>query len=194
MLKGRRSVRDYLPAAVPEEDLEAVLDAGRWAPSPHNAEPWRFVVLRQLEAKERLCAAMGRRWQTDLAADGVASDLIAGEVRKSRERITGAPIVILACLCNDGLDQYPDAHRQQAELLMAAHSLGAAVQNIMLAAYARGLATGWMCAPLFCPDVVLEALDLPTGLFPQGLITLGYPRAWPKVRARRPMPELVIEA
>jgi F420 biosynthesis protein FbiB-like protein len=178
---------------VPEEQLAAVLDAARWAPSPHNAEPWRFVVLREPEPKERLAVAMGRRWQTDLAADGVAQDAIDTEIAKSRARITEAPIVILACLCDDGLDQYPDSHRQQAELLMAAHSLGAAVQNMMLAAHARGLATGWMCAPLFCPEVVREELDLPGEFFPQGLITVGYPTAWPKARARRPMPELVIE-
>lgn len=193
VLRGRRSVRTFRPDPVAEEDVRAVIDAARWAPSPHNAEPWRFVVLRTAEAKERLACAMGRRWAVDLAADGMPAAGVEAEVRKSHRRITGAPIVIVACLSSEGLDAYPDAKRQQAELLMAAHSLGAAVQNLMLAAFSRGLGTGWMCAPLFCPDVVVGALGIPVDLIPQGLITLGYPTAWPALRERHPLDELLIE-
>ena len=192
-LKGRRSVRKYRPDPVPDEDLAAILEAARWAPSPHNSEPWRFVVLRTREAKERLAAAMGQRWVQDLAGDGWTAEAIERELRVSRRRITEAPIVVVACLVDEGLDQYPDPKRQLAEQLMAAHSLGAAVQNVMVGAYARGLGTCWMCAPLFCPEVVLEALGLPADFKPQGLITLGYPVAWPEARERRPMPELVVE-
>ena len=192
-LKGRRSVRKYRPDPVPDKDLAAILEAARWAPSPHNSEPWRFVVLRTRGAKERLAAAMGQRWVQDLAGDGWTAEAIERELRVSRRRITEAPIVVVACLVDEGLDQYPDPKRQLAEQLMAAHSLGAAVQNVMVGAYARGLGTCWMCAPLFCPEVVLEALGLPADFKPQGLITLGYPVAWPEARERRPMPELVVE-
>jgi len=76
---------------------------------------------------------------------------------------------------------------------MAAHSLGAAVQNIMLAAYARGLATGWMCAPLFvrrwsvmrwsCPRLCVTGPDHP-GL-PRRLAagTGAAPHGRPRARA-----------
>ena len=192
-IRGRRSVRRYRQDPVSDSDLEAVLDAARWAPSPHNAEPWRLVVLRSKSAKERLALAMGQRWAEDLRRDGLAPELIEKELRTSHARITGAPVVAVVCLTDEGLDHYPDPNRQQAETMMAAQSVGAAVQNMMLAAYARGLATGWMCAPLFCPEVVVEALGLPQGYVAQGLITIGYPADWPPVRARRPMRELVVE-
>jgi F420 biosynthesis protein FbiB-like protein len=136
---------------------------------------------------------MGERWLRDLSGDGMSAEAIERELRISRRRITEAPVVIVACLVDEGLDQYPDPKRQLAEQLMAAHSLGAAVQNVMVGAYTRGLATCWMCAPLFCPEVVVEALDLPRDFKPQGLITLGYAVAWPEARERRPMPELVRE-
>src|SRR5581483_2825555 len=193
-IRGRRSVRSFRPDPISNNDLDAVLDAARWAPSPHNAEPWRFVVLRSRAAKDRLARAMGARWGEDLARDGWAPDAIEAEQRKSIRRIVEAPAGIVVCLTSEGLDAYPDAGRQRAELMMAAHSVGAAVQNMMLAAFARGLATGWMCAPLFCPDVVREALGLSADLNPQGLITIGYPVAWPKVRERRPTAELVVDA
>jgi F420 biosynthesis protein FbiB-like protein len=192
-LHGRRSVRAYRTDPISEEDLAAILDAARWAPSPHNSEPWRFAVLRGAAAKERLVAAMGARWAGDLSRDGVAPEIIERELRESNRRITEAPIVVIVSLTSEGLDTYPDPIRQQAELLMAAHSVGSAVQNIMLAAYARGIATGWMCAPLFCPEVVVKALGLPTELSPQGLITMGYPVSWPRLRKRRAMDDLVVD-
>ncbi len=192
-IHGRRSVRAYRPDPVPESELAAILESARWAPSPHNSEPWRFAVLRDPAPKERLAAMMGERWAADLARDGVAADVIARELAESHRRVTEAPIVVIVSLVREGLDEYPDPARQQAELLMAAHSVGAAVQNVMLAAYARGLATGWMCAPLFCPDVVVDALDLPAEFSPQGLITMGYPVAWPKLRKRRAMDDLIVD-
>jgi F420 biosynthesis protein FbiB-like protein len=192
-IHGRRSVRAYRPDAVPEDDLAAILDAARWAPSPHNSEPWRFVVLRDPEPKERLARDMGDRWTADLARDGWTPEAIAAELDKSYGRITEAPVVVVVCLTSEGLDTYPDPARQQAELMMAAHSVGSAVQNMMLTAYARGLATGWMCAPLFCPEVVVRALGVSEELSPQGLITMGYPDAWPKLRKRRAMNDLVID-
>lgn len=191
VLKGRRSIRQYLSRPVSDSDLESILEAARWAPSPHNAEPWRFVVLRALAAKERLAEAMGRRWEADMLVDGIDPGTIAARLQRSRDRIVGAPVVIVACLCHDGLDRYPDRRRQQAEETMASQSLGAAVQNIMLAAHARGLGTCWMCAPLFCPDEVAATLGLPADLIPQGLITLGYPAVRPSPRERRPMPDLI---
>ena len=190
-IRGRRSVRRYRSDAVPQEDIAMVLEAARWAPSPHNAEPWRFAVLGSRLARSRLATAMGARWRGDLGRDGIAPEAIEAEIRKSFRRIVEAPAAIVVCLCAEGLDTYPDPWREQAEMLMAAHSVGAAVQNMMLMAYGRGLATGWMCAPLFCPDAVAAALELPADWIAQGLITLGYPVAWPEVRERRPADELV---
>jgi F420 biosynthesis protein FbiB-like protein len=192
VLTGRRSVRKYLDRPIADQDLAAVLDAGRWAPSPHNSEPWRFVVLRSLESRARLADAMGEQWSEDLGRDGAPPEVIERELATSRRRITGAPVVVVACLTDEGLDTYPDDKRQRAEELMAAHSMGAAIQNIMLAAYARGIGTGWMCAPLFCPDVVRAALGLPDTLAPQGLLLLGFPDAWPEPRARRSTGELFV--
>jgi coenzyme F420-0:L-glutamate ligase/coenzyme F420-1:gamma-L-glutamate ligase len=78
------------------------------------------------------------------------------------------------CITAERCDRYPDTRRQLAERLMFAHSVGAALQNAMLAAHAAGLASCWMCAPLFCPEAVVTCLELPPALQPQALLTLGY--------------------
>ena len=75
---------------------------------------------------------------------------------------------------------------------MAIQSLGAAAQNILLAAYDLGLDGGWLCAPLFCPDTVRAALDLPPTLHPHALLTLGYAAQEPKRRERLPLADLIV--
>jgi nitroreductase len=64
-------------------------------------------------------------------------------------------------------------------------------QNLLLATHDAGLGGCWMCAPLFCPDVVRGALDLPADWQPQALITLGYP-AEIREKTRAPLETKVI--
>jgi nitroreductase len=75
---------------------------------------------------------------------------------------------------------------------MAVQSVGAAAQNLLLAAYDLGLDAGWLCAPLFCPDTVRAALDLSPTLHPQAILTLGYAAQEPKRRERLPLEALVV--
>ncbi len=122
-----------------------------------------------------MAAAMGDRWRADLLRDGVPAPVVETRLRRSYEKITGAPALIVACLMPGVLDSYPDPQRQAAELAMGGHSLGAAIQSLLLAAYARGLGAYWMCAPVFCPDVVVQSLDLDSAWRPQAFILVGRP-------------------
>lgn len=189
---GRRSVRAFRPDPVPRALIERVLEAARWAPSPHGTMPWRFVVLTTPAAKARLAAAMGVVWEGTLAMDGEPPEIVAKRLANSQARIREAPALILLCLYEGDLDHYPDPARQTAETTMAVQSLGAAAENLLLAAYALGLDSGWMCAPLFCPDDVRAALALAPALVPHALLPLGYAAKDPKRRPRLPMDELVV--
>jgi F420 biosynthesis protein FbiB-like protein len=120
---------------------------------------------------------MGAAWRRDLERDGVPSVKVDALLAKSRMRIEEAPALLLASLVRDGLRDWPDEQRQRAEWGMAQQSLGCALQNIMLAAHALGLSSYWISAPLFAPDAVREALDLPSEHVAQALIVVGYPQA-----------------
>jgi PPOX class probable F420-dependent enzyme len=190
---GRRSVRRYLDKEVPEKAVERVLEAARWAPSPHGRQPWRFAVITRKETKTRLVEAMGEEWRSNLQMDGQSPEVVEKRLEGSRRRLLDAPVLVLLFLYLEDLDSYPDAFRQQNESTMAVQSLGAAAQNMLLAAYSLGLDTSWMCAPLFCPEKAIAALGLNPKLVPHALLTIGYAEADPpKRRTRRSLDELVV--
>jgi F420 biosynthesis protein FbiB-like protein len=190
LFAGRRSIRRYRNEIVPHKVLIDLLTAAAWAPSAHNCQPWRFAVIDQPRSKERLVKEMGKKLRADLTADGLPEELIERDVKRSFRRLTAAPVLILVAMTVEGMHSYPDQLRQNNEWLMAVQSTAMAGQNLMLAAHASGLASCWMCAPLFCPEVVRKTLSLPADWQPQGLITLGYPDE-ERQKDRRPLAEQV---
>lgn len=171
----RRSLRRYQDKPVARELIERLIEAGTWAPSAHNRQPWRFAILQSFETKEKLALAMGSRLRSDLERDNVPEDVIEKDTSRSYERLTSAPVLIVVCLSLVDMDVYNDEQRNHNEYIMAVQSTAMAGQNILLAAHDNGLGACWMCAPLFCPDVVQEALELPDDWQAQGIIALGYP-------------------
>lgn len=184
-LRMRRSVRRFLSDPIPAEVLSRLLEAAILAPSAHNHQPWRFVVLTNKIFRQQLADAMGADLRRDLLADGVTQDEADRQVARSRQRIWSAPAAILLCLDTASGDAYPDERRQRAEYLMGVQSVALAGGTLLLAAHAEGLGAVWVCAPLFTPETVRNALDLPLSWEPQALILLGYPAEIPPPRPRR---------
>ncbi len=191
LVQSRRSIRRYQPRPIDRAVLEHILDLARWSPSAHNRQPWRFAVVESAAMKEQLARAMGSRLHQDLTADGAPAEVIEKDVSRSYARITGAAALICLCLTLQDMDTYPDSRRSFNEYLMAVQSTAMAGQNLLLAAHENGLGACWMCAPLFCPEVVQETLNLPSDWQPQALITLGYP-AEERQRERKPLEELTL--
>lgn len=192
-LLGRRSVRRYTSRTIEPALIERLLTAAHQAPSAHNRQPWRFVLLEDGSTRHRLAEAMAASWRSDQLADEADPDLVAARAARSIERITSAPAAILPCLDLTALDVYPDRQRQQHEWQMGVQSVALACQNLLLAAHHLGLAACWLCAPIFCTPLVQAILDLPATLEPQALLTVGYAAAdAPTTKAREPLHTRVI--
>jgi len=189
-LAGRRSIRRYLELPVARELVDSLLEAATAAPSAHNRQPWRFLVIEAQATKQRLAQAMGDRLRFDRLRDGDPLDAIEADVSRSHARLTGAPVLVLVCMTMADMDRYADDRRNQAERSMALQGTAMAAQNLLFAAHAAGLGACWMCAPLFCPDTVASVLALPPGWQPQSIITLGYPADRGKPFRRRPLSEV----
>jgi F420 biosynthesis protein FbiB-like protein len=189
-IRSRRSVRRFMPDLLPEEMLQRILETAIWAPSAHNRQPWRFVVLTREASRRCLADAMGEDFRRDLLADGLPLEQVEAQVGRSRQRIIEAPVAILLCLDSAEMDIYPDERRQEAEYQMAVQSVAMAGQNLLLAAHAEGLGAVWICAPLFAQDTARRALSLPETWHPQGLALIGYPAKTTKQRDRKSVLEI----
>jgi coenzyme F420-0:L-glutamate ligase / coenzyme F420-1:gamma-L-glutamate ligase len=191
VLTARRTVRFYKDAPVPAGLVRTLLEAAISAPSAHNAQPTRFVVIESPDVKRRLAERMARRWRPDLEQLRTPEAAINVELRFSLKRFGEAPALILVGFTMDEMDVYPDRSRRAAEQVMAVQSAAAAVQNLLLTAAANGLGACWCCAPLFCPGIVRRTLGLPRAFVPQALLTLGYPAHTPPVPPRKSLDAVV---
>lgn len=162
-IRARRSVRRYARDPIPDGVLEELLSAAILAPSAGNAQPWRFIVVRDQKLKEGLVsAAYGQGFLAE------------------------APAVIVVCA---DLERARRAYRERGETLYCLQDTAAATQNLLLAATAKGLGTCWVGA--FDEGKVAKVLQLPKGLRPVVLIPVGKPAETPAARPRRPLSEVV---
>ncbi len=186
-IKTRRSIRKYSPRRVEAEVLTEILEAARWAPSAHNAQPWRFIALIDASLKRDLAEAMANAWTVDMIRDGTPIEVRERMRDASVERFARAPVLVVACLTMRDMIRYTDESRQKCEHDLAVQSLGAAIQNMLLVAHSKDLGTCWFCAPIFCKDTVRKVLKIPEDVEPQALITLGYPAEKPSMPSRKPL-------
>ena len=148
--------------------------------------------MTELSVKQKLADAMAIDFESDLTSDGLPSEKIQAQVKRSKERITSAPVVILLCLDMSEMDSYPDTKRKKAEYLMAVQSVANAWMQLLLATHAEGLGGVWACWPLFAQETIQKTLGLPELWEPQGMFFVGYPKDIPEARERKPLDDVVI--
>lgn len=162
VLTRRRSVRHFnSKLTVSDNDIRALLIAAISAPTAGNIQPWRFTVVRSLEARQRLAAALHQPWAS------------------------GAPVTIVVCV-----DPRPSAARYAArgEQLYAIQDTAAAVENILLSAVDRGLASCWVGA--FDERSVAAAIGVAEPITPVAVLPIGYSAESAGKPARRPLDEV----
>ena len=161
VLAKRRSVRHFNKLEVSDSDVRALIEAAVSAPTAGNIQPWRFTIVRSPEARERLAAALRQRWAT------------------------AAPVVIVV-----SVDPRPCAARyaERGERLYCIQDTAAAVENILLTAVDRGLASCWIGA--FDASAVREALGIQAPIEPIAILPVGYSAESAGRPARRPIEEV----
>ena len=169
VLGARRDVRRFRAAAVPDDVIERVLSAAHLAPSVGHSQPWRFIVVRSPETRQRaaLLADRERLAQAALLDPDSARRLLDLQLEGIRE----APLGVVVCC---------DRRTPAAGVLGRATfhdadvwSCACAIQNLWLAARAEGLGMGWVT--LFPPAELAGLLHLPAGVETLGWLCLGWP-------------------
>jgi len=173
-IKNRRSIRLFTKQKVSDHHLNILLEAANEAPSAHNQQSWRFIVMGDQKRQElaRLVTSKSSEFPRP------ASTLL----RMAARSIAGAPAVIAIANTGDLIRHGTQLFKVKKEMAhdffrtMEIQSSAAAVQNLLLGATSLGLATVWLGILFMIKDDVLEFLGEPKGEF-MAVVPIGYAAA-----------------
>jgi len=171
----RRSIRKFKPDPVSDEDLSKILEAARWAPSWKNSQCWRFIIVKDIEIKDKLAATLTAASPTNIAC----------------ESIRQAPVLIVSCaeLKQSGYSaRQPDIPAtNKGEWYM--YDVALAMEHLVLAAHSLGLGT--VHIGLFDSPQADAILEVPEGYCVVSMTPLGHPDESPAARPRKSIDEFV---
>jgi nitroreductase len=182
VIQRRRTIKPPMMSDTPvlETDLRAVLESARWAPSHGLTEPWRFRIYRG-PARQKLADALASLYETSLPPE----EQKPGKADNLRSMPLKAPVTMIVWMARQTIEKIAELEEIEA--------VACAVQNMQLAATARGLGTFWSTPPfLYRPE-----MNAWMGIGPKdrclGIFYLGYPAnpaEWPTGR-RKPIEEKI---
>ena len=145
VILSRRSVRLFDPdKKVSDEDIKEILDAGMWAPSGVNLQPWYFVAVKSEESMQKLLAIMGG---VSDAVEPYLKQRFANNPEVVDETVTFIGKLGYAPLCILAFELKPDYSKLENDITQI-QSIAAAIENIILTAEDKGIASCWMTAPV----------------------------------------------
>lgn len=180
----RRSIRKFKEDPVPEKILRKVLEAGRWAPSAGNCQPWRFIVISDFEVKKGIAATFTEFSRKAWSKFSPERARYLAERGGSWDKSGIAKIPVLVAVC------YETVREIREELILG--SAWAAIENMLLAATAEGLGS---CIYTFYnveeENSLKELLGVPDGFRVAAVIQLGYAAVGPLMPTRKTLSEVV---
>ena len=185
LVRKRRSVRSFKPEPIPDEYVEKILEAARWAPSGANSQPWEFVVVREEETKDKIVSLYQEMQKRRMEL------LCGGAVRPIRDPgFRQAPVFII--LCGDPRTKkcYPSSPASEK---IYYSGLASAFLYMHLAATSLGLGSQWVTGvgnPLIEAQVK-DLLGIPQLFEIYDMMAVGYPAVRPGTRPCRKLNEIV---
>ena len=171
LIRSRRSIRFFKKTPIPDEHLMMILEGARWAPSPANAQPWKFLVIKDQRVKRNLMNTMKK---VGKAVRERYAEFPWGRTSRDPELISKVAVVVAVCadFNREELRKYnvfPLEHKKES----VSNSIAAAIQNMILMATALGVGSLWM-TPV-STDEIKQLLRIPETLHLVALVALGYP-------------------
>ena len=170
-IRNRRSVRMFLDQPVGDEDLRTILHAANQAPSAHNQQSWRFVVLTGGKKKELVELISERAGDFPKPSSAL--------LRMASRSIASAPVVIAVANTGELIERGTELFKVDKSVahdffrIMEIQSSAAAVQNLLIAATSLGLSTVWLGVLVLIKKHVLDFIGVPEGEF-MAVIPVGY--------------------
>ncbi len=199
-IQGRKSIRRFKQTTVPDEDIKKILDAGRWAPSANNTQPWSFIVIKDSRVLKSMATAV--REMIDRMIPFAESEKQAQRLAAYKSNyftfFENAPVVIAVCMeaYDAGTDRllakmgYSSEDIKKLRPLPGLQSVAAAIQNMLLAIHALGYGSCWMTGPLVAQEAFEKILDFGKEKFVAALLPVGLPDEDPPSRSRKNLDEM----
>lgn len=184
VINTRKTIRKYKEDHPPIEDVERIIDAGRLAPSATNTQNWKFIAIYNDDIKQKMLEALINKY--DEIKEWEESKPYKNKIEFSKSYsvfFANAPVVIVAIETkkesylnelfksrNISQDNFREV-RPDSSLL----SMGAAIENMSLAAHSLGYGTCWMCAPMVANIEFKEILNIPKDDRIVSFLTVGIP-------------------
>ena len=179
IIRTRRSVRVYKSGKVTDAQLEAILEAARWAPSGANTQPWEFVITRDLKKMKRVREIYDNEWRQRKREDPVHY--------KGLKKDYVGDVSVLVLVCGDARTKRVYLTTRQPgdrEKLFQA-SIANAVEQMMLVAASMKLGTVWVSVREEVEPELRELFRVPPDLRLLWVVPIGHARSWPKPKPRR---------
>jgi len=192
ILINRRSYKlDFLEKPVNIDLVKKCIDLSRWAPSAHNGQFWKYIILKKGQTRNSLINKMNEKLREDLKRDGKSIQFINNKIAITKRSFLESPILLLLCLDKSCLEKYPDKKRMQKEYLLGVQSISTSATYLLLAMESKGLTGSWYCAPLFADKQVKKVLKLPKEFDPMAFFTIGYPKKTQKPPQRKRLDQII---
>ena len=182
LVKNRRTIRRFKPDPVPDEDVDKIIEAARWAPSGYNMQPWEFVIIKDKKLKDAVVGWVRDYHKLIMKTESAREPWQRVPRRPSidpEKDYRVAPVFILLLGDTRTLKGLPTAMRYDAERRQTIHtsSLANAYLYMNLAATTLGLATEWVSsvATAYPQCLVKDLLGIPAELEIYDMMALGYP-------------------
>lgn len=193
VIESRRSIRKFLPDSIPEEYIREILEAARLAPSGGNIQPWRFVIIKSPEAREKL-----KDFTLGFVANApviivCCSDLNANQSYRERYkelRRAGAFDEVVFDAPQSSTEKVPSMNEDQIKGYLNLNT-AIAVENMVLRATDLGLGSCWVM--MFDRHKLASWLQLDSNLYPVCLLPLGFADQKPLIRPRKNLEEIIIK-
>lgn len=186
----RRSIRKFQEKDVPIELINKILDAGRVAPSAKNRQPWKYIVFGNERKKELLKAMEEGLEREENGITGIPKSRHGIPDAKNTLRIMQeAPIIIVVLNTNAKSPFLQIDHDERISEICDSLSIGASIQNMLLAAEEMGVGTLWIANTCFAYTELVTYLHTEEQLV--GAIAVGYANENPGQRPRKKINEIV---
>lgn len=179
IIKKRRSVRVYKTGKVTDKQLEAILEAARWAPSGANTQPWEFVVTRDRDKMRRVREIFYNEWKQRKLEDPVNYKGL------TKYYVGDAGVLVLVCGDPRTMQVYLTTRRPGDREKLFQASVASAVEHLMLVAASMGLGTVWVSVREEIEPELRELFRVPQPIRLLWVVPIGHARFWPRPKPRR---------